>query len=219
MAIVRERFERAVIVDHEGYFVAKLRWDASAGFPSGLQKRLRPGRSPEKGKLYALRSQEAFNVPSEKARWDRATKSWIEPTDEFAIINEATGEFKGRERNWEKRLKPLPDGFAYVDHLPPQNKSRKPVYDAETDTWLFNRRVGLVDDKDVIVNIVNENPRSDTENVVVPDGWFRIDDDDWPTVEEDVLDEQGEIISTRLRPVGISDKIPEARPDPLPAGV
>jgi len=92
----------------------------------------------------------------------------------------------GQGMFWRDSLPPLAPGSAYVDTPPPTMRSRRTVYDKETDTWVQLRRVGMVNTDGVLYDILLENPLTTTADISVPAGHTRVEaaDTGWPVAED-----------------------------------
>lgn len=163
-----------VLVDGEGYFLAALQWEADGiapSFGSNEGKELKDQR-------HLLTSETAILVSSEKARWDFGTQSWSLPTERYWVVDQR-GTVIGGTTYWPARPPSAKPGTEIVLVPPPARDlaRAKPVWDTEAQSWKDNRRVALIDEDGLVIDVQLENPRSDTENVVLPNGWEREDDD------------------------------------------
>ena len=174
----QEALSRGVLVDHLGYFVARVEWTGSrpminkTGTPREERRRL----------LTLDKNPNAANVPSVSARWDFEALDWIVPVDEFVLVNEVTGVPVKRFKGFKERLPTIPSGHVVVDDPFPKARSYRPIYDMEAKAFVPPRRVALVDPDGVVQNVVLENPNQGTPDAPVPEGWERLDDrEPWPT--------------------------------------
>lgn len=170
MAIETPRFERGVLVDFEGYFIAAYQW--LEGTPAPVFNKPQKGSplTPEQIVTF-LRTPEALAVPSNKARWNGT--GWDLPDTPLWVVNDR-GAITSKNKYWLDRLPPLPEGRSYVDVAPPVDIARRPIWDGSA--WVFPTRVALVTPEGVVDNVVLENPRADQPNVETPPGWERFDD-------------------------------------------
>ena len=170
MPIETPRFERGVLVDFEGYFIAAYQW--LEGEPTPVFNRPQKGQTIKPAdRVTLLRTPEALAVPSNKARWNG--EGWDLPDTPLWVVD-AKGSNRGKQMVWADRLPPLPDGLEYVDTPAPVSRTRRPLWTGTE--WAFPTRVALVTPEGVVDNVVLENPRADQPNVETPPGWERFDD-------------------------------------------
>jgi len=166
-------FKYGVVVDEEGYFVQAARWEVGKPRPQ-LNRKGQP-------RLWMLISDDAVKGAAPNGRWNKKRSCWDLPPKTYYVVNER-GNIVSGSRQWASRLKPLAPNYEYVNKEPPKQTGRKPIWTGSE--WVFPKRVGIVNaETNVIENIQVENPREDQPNVAITDGYYRIDDSDWPRDE------------------------------------
>lgn len=154
------RFERGVIVDGEGHFIAAVQWQEGSQPPSNLQLN---GARPEGSKaprLRLIRDPEAIADPMPGGKWDARAKAWQSPNVEMWVVNVRRdlpryGVLSGGRRVWPGRLPPLQSWQAWVTDPPPKTRrGRKPMYDFEAGEWIVPVSVAIYDDDGTCLNVV-----------------------------------------------------------------
>lgn len=159
-----------VVVDEGGFVWATIQWDEKARQPNF--------NAPGLPLTYILTSPEALAIEDYKQRWDFNAKTWVNPTERYWLVDKR-GDVIGGTTYWPERMPTAKPGFEVVTTPRPAKGPSKAgaVWDSEAQEWKENRRVAMIDEDGVVENMVLENPRSDTENVELPEGWEREDDD------------------------------------------
>ena len=133
-------YDRGVVVDEQGFFVAALRWEAGTPAPK-FNKKVTKGGLP---RLILLRDPYAIENVDPSARWDFTpvredgvlvrAGTWLFPTEERWIVNQRRDRpylwsFVTSRLVWPERLPRLPEGQKLVDVAPPKSAAQRPVWD------------------------------------------------------------------------------------------
>lgn len=162
-------YERGVVVDADGFFVAALRWEAGTPAPKINERATTGGKTPN---LVILRDTYAIENVETNARWDftpvRTTEgalvragTWKFPTEKRWVVVQRRDIpdlwfLTGQKFVWPERPPRLPDGSKLIDTAPPTlGRGRKPVWDDVAAQWLAPRRIAVLAADGTIENFVS----------------------------------------------------------------
>lgn len=160
-------YERGIVIDARGFFVAALRWRVGDQ-PPAIPGRFRNGRENARpSDVIILREDYAVENVSENARWDFQpvfdggvpirSGSWTFPTSERWLVIQRRDlqtlwTYSRRVLVWPDALPTLPDGQRLIDVPPPAlSRAVRPAWDDVSGGWLEPRTVlALAADGEII---------------------------------------------------------------------
>jgi len=182
MALAKQ-FERGVVIDDQGFFMAAVQWEAGTPRPSSLDLNGPRREGSTAPRLRLLTDREAVADPVPGGRWDSKAKTWLRPNVKMWAVNMRRdwpryGTLAGERMVWPDRLPNLPAWQAWVTTPPPAGSgARKPMFDFETGEWVMP----------VSVVVFDEDGETCKNIVVKP----RLEDGDETPDQIEVSDEQG----------------------------
>ncbi len=165
-------YQRGVVVDYQGYFLAAIQWDASGPPPNlNTPRHGRKRMKPEDVKTI-LTDVEAIADPLPNGRWNKKTKTWDKPNVQRWYVTVRRdkpdlGTFAGARMVWPDRLPQLPAYQRWVDVGPPACPGKRPVWSFSKGVWLVGKRVAVIDADGLCRNFVVSLSDDD---VAVPKG-------------------------------------------------
>lgn len=184
-------FERAVVVDPEGFFVAALQWEKGTPAPD-LQTRLTKGSAP---KLIMLRDPYAIEHVNPAYRWDFTpvreqpdpdgptqfvrAGTWQKPPARRWIVSQRRDYpdlwfLTGERMIWPERAPRLSEGAKFVDVEPPKSSTNKPIWHDARGEWVLPRRFLVCDADGCVLNTVLSYV--DEDRPELPDGGYFVEE-------------------------------------------
>lgn len=187
---MNDNFERGIVVDPDGYFVAALKWEKGTPAPKVNERSTKGTKDP---KLIILRDtgpdSYVTDNASPNARWNftevkdengRTIRrgTWELPSEERWIVVQRRDIpdywfLNGSRKIWPERLKPMPEGSKLVSKAPPDvGQGRKPIWSDEAQDWLVPKRIAVCEKDGQVKNIVNCYSEKD---LALPEGGFFVE--------------------------------------------